>query len=178
VDELPPGQAARRQRIVAAAALLLERQPYEQVQVKDVAAEAHVALGTLYRYFRSKEQLCAAVLTSWGGWAPAPGATAEARLRARIDLLIASVEQRPHFFTMEHVLQSCPDPEVKQVQQAWSRAGATWLAADLPAQPAEMLWAIIDHVLRRATLHGGSFDDARATAHAFVDLLVEPLGLD
>lgn len=166
MTDLPAGQLARRERIVAAAAALLERQPYEQVQVKDVAAEAGVALGTLYRYFRSKEQLYAAVLASWGEWEPVPGG-----LRARTDALVSAVEKRPHFFTMEHVLQSCPDPEVRRAQQAWSRAGAAWLAGDLPAQQAEMLKAIIDHVLRQATLHGGSFEDARAIAHAFADLV-------
>ena len=38
---------------------------YEAVQMRDVAARADVALGTLYRYFSSKDQLLAAVRAYW-----------------------------------------------------------------------------------------------------------------
>lgn len=186
---LPPGQRARRRRIIDAASALLESQPYDAVQMKDVADRADVALGTMYRYFRSKEQLYAAVLEHWGSFDFEPAAaddhTAEERLRGRIDLLIASVERRPHFFTLEHALQSTTDPGVKARQQAWSRSGATWLAHELLAsgdeagrRAAEMLWAIVNHVLQQSTMHGAPYAEARATAHAFVDLLVAPFRLD
>ena len=38
---------------------------YERIQVKDVADEAGVALGTLYRYFNSKDHLFALALLDW-----------------------------------------------------------------------------------------------------------------
>ena len=38
---------------------------YEAVQMRDVAARADVALGTVYRYFASKDQLLTAVWTTW-----------------------------------------------------------------------------------------------------------------
>lgn len=40
---------------------------YDAVQMRDVAAEADVALGTLYRYFSSKDQLLVAVMGDWIG---------------------------------------------------------------------------------------------------------------
>ena len=64
-ESLIPNQRARRQRIVVSALSLLEQQPYEKIQMRDVAAEANVALGTVYRYFVSKEHLFAAVLVEW-----------------------------------------------------------------------------------------------------------------
>jgi AcrR family transcriptional regulator len=55
---------ARAQRIVATAIELAEKGGFEAVRLRDVAAEADVALGTLYRYFRSKEDLLIAALNS------------------------------------------------------------------------------------------------------------------
>jgi TetR/AcrR family transcriptional regulator, cholesterol catabolism regulator len=58
-------QLARKKRIVAAAIDLAERGGYDAVQMRDVAKRANVALGTLYRYFPSKDQLLASVWIDW-----------------------------------------------------------------------------------------------------------------
>lgn len=52
----------RARRIVEAAIELAEKGGFEAVRLRDVAAHAGVALGTLYRRFRSKEDLLLAVL--------------------------------------------------------------------------------------------------------------------
>lgn len=62
---LTKGQAERRQRVVDAALTLAARGGYEAVQMRDVAAEADVALGTIYRYFSSKDHLLAAAQLIW-----------------------------------------------------------------------------------------------------------------
>ena len=66
-------QLERRERILEAAIELAAEGGYEAVQMRDVAARAGVALGTLYRYFSSKDHLLAA---AWAHWA--------ARLEPRI----------------------------------------------------------------------------------------------
>jgi AcrR family transcriptional regulator len=58
-------QSARRQRVLAAAMELAREGGYEAVQMRDVAARADVALGTVYRYFSSKDQLLTAVWADW-----------------------------------------------------------------------------------------------------------------
>ncbi|WP_030326408.1 TetR/AcrR family transcriptional regulator [Streptomyces sp. NRRL B-3229] len=55
-------QIARRVRILRAASELAARDGLAGVQMQDVAKEARVALGTLYRYFPSKPYLFTAVL--------------------------------------------------------------------------------------------------------------------
>ncbi len=55
--------AARRERMVTAAVDLATTGGYEAVQMRDVAARAEVALGTLYRHFPSKDHLLLAALT-------------------------------------------------------------------------------------------------------------------
>ncbi|MGC5363957.1 TetR family transcriptional regulator [Streptomyces sp. DT24] len=55
-------QEARRRRILEAGARLAGRGGFEAVQMREVAEDAGVALGTLYRYFPSKVHLLVAVM--------------------------------------------------------------------------------------------------------------------
>jgi AcrR family transcriptional regulator len=54
---LARSQAARRRRVLDAALRLAADGGFDAVQMRDVAAAADVALGTVYRYFSSKERL-------------------------------------------------------------------------------------------------------------------------
>ncbi len=84
---LTASQADRRRRVVEAAVQLASEGGYELVQMRDVATRANVALGTIYRYFESKDQLLGAALVEWAeglerrlGQRPPVGDTAEARV--------------------------------------------------------------------------------------------------
>jgi TetR/AcrR family transcriptional regulator, cholesterol catabolism regulator len=59
---LTAAQVERRRRIVDAAVQLAREGGYDAVQMREVAAIADVALGTLYRYFPSKEHLLVSIL--------------------------------------------------------------------------------------------------------------------
>jgi len=61
-DTLTESQAARRDRILGAALELSAEGGFDAVQMREVAARADVALGTLYRYFPSKENLLLSVM--------------------------------------------------------------------------------------------------------------------
>jgi AcrR family transcriptional regulator len=52
----------REKRIVATAVALAEEGGFEAVRLRDVAARSEVALGTLYRHFRGKDDLLVAAL--------------------------------------------------------------------------------------------------------------------
>jgi len=54
---LGPNQRRRLRRILDAAVSLAERGGFEAVRLRDVAHESQVALGTLYKYFHSKEDI-------------------------------------------------------------------------------------------------------------------------
>ncbi len=54
--------AARKERLIAAATALAGEGGYDAVQMRDVAARAEVALGTLYRHYASKDQLLLAAM--------------------------------------------------------------------------------------------------------------------
>lgn len=53
---------ARTERILASAAALASEGGFEAVRIRDVAARADVALGTLYKRFRGKDEILMAVL--------------------------------------------------------------------------------------------------------------------
>lgn len=53
----------RRARIVEATVELADKGGFEAVRLRDVAREADVALGTVYRHFRGKEDLLVAALS-------------------------------------------------------------------------------------------------------------------
>src|SRR5215510_6251973 len=54
----------RGQQILDTAARLFDKRRYHELRMEDVAAQAGVAKGTLYRYFHDKEDLYIALLLS------------------------------------------------------------------------------------------------------------------
>jgi len=118
---LPRGQQERRDRIVRSAISLLEHGgEYDAIQMRDVAGDAGVALGTLYRYFTSKEHLYAAALLEWAANFPArepskraDGRSDEAQLRALMRRAVRAFERYPQMMRVEIVIESSPDPNAR-----------------------------------------------------------------
>ena len=99
---LTANQANRRRKVIAAAVELASEGGYELVQMRDVAGRAEVALGTIYRYFESKDQLLAAALAEWTAelerglnQRPAVGDTPEARAVDVIRRASRALERNP-----------------------------------------------------------------------------------
>lgn len=65
VEQLTESQRERRLRVVDAALRLAAEGGYDAVQMRDVSTEADVALGTIYRYFSSKDHLLVAAMAEW-----------------------------------------------------------------------------------------------------------------
>src|SRR3990172_6772256 len=59
---LRASQRTRRSRIIGSAVRLAASGGYDAVQMREVAADSKVALGTLYRYFPSKDHLLASAM--------------------------------------------------------------------------------------------------------------------
>ncbi|MDZ7678513.1 MAG: TetR/AcrR family transcriptional regulator [Acidimicrobiales bacterium] len=65
VRVLSPKQQSRRTDVVEAALELGRKGGYAAVQMREVASEANVALGTPYHYFSSKDHLLAEAMAAW-----------------------------------------------------------------------------------------------------------------
>ena len=99
---LTANQARRRERVVHAALELAAEGGYDAVQMREVAATAQVALGTIYRYFSSKDHLLAAAMADWTGalqtrllHAPPRGATPTDQLVDILRRACRNLEREP-----------------------------------------------------------------------------------
>ena len=170
--DLPAYQAARRQRIIDAARALLEERDYEQIQVRDVAYAADFAVGTVYRYFSSKDHLYAAVLHAWGSRfnqvSRSPDGTDPLRrLEIRMRKVLESFEKRPRFFRVLMLLLGSTDPSAQALLREFRESIQSLVQADLteldPAGAADhavLIWAVVSNLLTRTTFYGGSMADA------------------
>jgi len=93
----------RAKRIVETAVTLAERDGYQAVRLRDVAATAQVALGTVYKRFASKEEILIAALEQESeklvaklGKKPVPGDTPVERLRFVFNALTKGLLRRPN----------------------------------------------------------------------------------
>ena len=126
VDEatLTPNQVARRARVLDAALALAAEGGYDAVQMRDVASRAQVALGTIYRYFASKDHLLAECqLETWRSMGerialrPLQGATAADRVMDLIRRVMRTVEREPQQAAALITASSSPDPAVRGCQR-------------------------------------------------------------
>ena len=124
VRPLTRAQQARRQRVIDAAMSLGLEGGYEAVQMRDVAARADVAMGTVYRYFTSKDHLLAATLVHWvelleGRLAqqPARGELASERVLDVLDRALRAMGRQPKLVTAVFTSLSSPDPGAVGCQQ-------------------------------------------------------------
>jgi AcrR family transcriptional regulator len=101
---LATSQLRRLRKIVDAASKLAETGGFDAVRLRDVAEASGVALGTLYRYFRSKEDILVFLLAEELDSLeralrerPPGGATARERVGAVFGLTTRALTNRPHF---------------------------------------------------------------------------------
>jgi AcrR family transcriptional regulator len=117
-------QQARRQRVIDAAMALGLDGGYDAVQMRDVAARADVAMGTVYRYFTSKDHLLAATLVYWVeqldnrlAQVPAQGETSASRVMEALDRALRAMGRQPRLVGAVFTALASPDPAAIECQQ-------------------------------------------------------------
>ncbi|HXQ91093.1 MAG TPA: TetR family transcriptional regulator [Acidimicrobiales bacterium] len=121
---LTRAQEARRQRVIDAAMELGLEGGYESVQMRDVAARAHVAMGTVYRYFSSKDHLLAAALVFWVeqldarlAQVPARGSVASERVLDVLERALRAMGRQPRLVAAVFASLASPDLAAIECQQ-------------------------------------------------------------
>jgi AcrR family transcriptional regulator len=114
---LTGAQAARRQRVIDAAMELGAEGGYDAVQMRDVAARAQVAMGTVYRYFSSKDHVLAAALAGWAqalegrlAHAPPRGETPVDRVVDVLRRAVRAIDRQPRMMAAMVSAVSSLDP--------------------------------------------------------------------
>ena len=171
-----------RDRLERAALRVFARLGYRRATVRDVAAEAGVAVGLLYHYFRGKEALLLAVFergardVAASFAAAAAGTTPRDRLARLVHVSLDIVAEHRDYWRLHYVIRH--DPEVLAALgaalDAWSDGVRATLEAilaglghaDAPVR-ARVLFAAIDGVAQHYTL-----DPERYPRDAVADALV------
>jgi AcrR family transcriptional regulator len=115
-------QRARRRRVVDSGLNLLRTRDYDKIQVKDVAEEANVALGTVYNYFSSKDHLFAEVLIAWAATLgpsisrnPLRGTNDVERLTEVFHRSVRAFQRQPHLARLVATLETSSDPFATEI---------------------------------------------------------------
>jgi AcrR family transcriptional regulator len=116
-ETMTPNQRARRLRVVDAVLAMIRDGGVDDLQMRELAERSGVALGTVYRYFSSKDHVVAAALVEWAGEldqrmtrTPPPGATMEARLKAVLRSGVRAFQRDPEFARVMIMAGSSDDP--------------------------------------------------------------------
>jgi AcrR family transcriptional regulator len=185
-ESLTASQFARRERIVKVALDLLVNGDYEKIQMKDVAEASDVALGTVYRYFTSKEHLFAAVQLEWVKSLhrqilrrPPTGQSNLERLSQVLQKSVRAFQIQPQFYRVLLVLEVAKDPFAKELYEVMSReTEATYresLSGIDPKTAADLLrvvLAVLGAELRGWVLGRQSIDEVKQNLDAALTLLL------
>ncbi|MCK9896251.1 TetR family transcriptional regulator [Frankia sp. AgB32] len=193
VDGMTPRQRERRRVLTEAVIALVEEIGPEKLQMRDVAERSGVALGTMYRYFASKDHLLAA---AWADWHGRLAGRAQAELvrdhvRGRdapvegvLSLLrreLRSFRRHPNVARLVVMVQGSAEPFASEAIAEVTRAQDGVFAAlleEIPAQvaaPARMaINAMLSSGLREWVTGRRTLDDVQADLEAVVRHVLGP----
>lgn len=190
---MSPGQLDRRRRVLDAVIELVSAGRLEDMGMKDVAERSGVALGTIYRYFSSKDHVAAAALLEWaraldgrsGGRGREPGgagATMADRLVAILRRAVRAYQREPNFARLLILAATSNDPFASECYRELGESVYDALGTALdgldPAERRRVLdvvgavWyqALVDWVNDRRTIaqvYGATEDAARLVLAGF-----------
>jgi TetR/AcrR family transcriptional regulator, cholesterol catabolism regulator len=119
-DTMSPAQLDRRARVLDAVVDLVAAGRLEDMGMKDVAERSGVALGTIYRYFSSKDHVAAAALLEWARTLDGQAASARSnggaggsmtdRLVAILRRAVRAYQREPNFARLLILAATSTDP--------------------------------------------------------------------
>jgi AcrR family transcriptional regulator len=181
-------QEARRQRLIQAALALGAEGGYDAVQMREISEMADVALGTIYRYFSSKDHLLAAALAEWTGQLqnrlaqrPAQGGTAADQLVAVLSQACRALERQPRLAGALVKAMTSSDPGVAEAigrvgDQISGMTGG--ILAEFPEEVRAGIVDLIGHVWYSTLARWANglmpLDEVAPELERMVRLVVEP----
>ncbi|MDH3708042.1 MAG: TetR family transcriptional regulator [Acidimicrobiia bacterium] len=188
-ESLTERQAERRRRVVLAGIDLASEGGYDAVQMREVAARAEVALGTIYHYFSSKDHLMAAAMLDWieqfarqVEQRPAQGDSDRTRV---LDLLGRFTDAMSRDRALSSAVVTgfvSPSPEIAAIQDklhsTWSGAVGTAFGPEVDAPHRARIIRVLEHVwfsgLIGWVMGWMPLEQAITELHDAVDLLLPP----
>lgn len=145
IESMTSRQLVRRAKLIEAVIDLVGEIGSESVQMRGVAEHSGVALGTAYRYFRSKDHLLAVALAEWqerltrrlfiGGRLAEE--TALARVVTYTRRALRAFHRNPEMAALMVRMWSSSDPDVQVIIEQMGRSNTTLFERLLDGLPAE-----------------------------------------
>jgi len=154
-------QAAKRERILAAALKLFAHEPYQAVTMDRVAESAGVAKGTLYLYFPSKDALYLGILSDGLNTAyrtfqstADPRLPVAERLRRSIEVMVEFFDQRRDFLQFFATAEPRLAEERNRIIEASRERGFNFFASQIEEGIRTGAFRRIDPRLATFTIQG------------------------
>ena len=154
-------QAAKRERILAAALRLFAHEPYQAVTMDRVADAAGVAKGTLYLYFPSKDALYLGILSDGLNTAyrtfqstADPRLPVAERLRRSIEVMVEFFDQRRDFLQFFATAEPRLAEERNRIIEASRERGFNFFASQIEEGIRTGAFRRIDPRLATFTIQG------------------------
>jgi TetR/AcrR family transcriptional regulator, cholesterol catabolism regulator len=165
---------------------LLRDHDYARIQVRDVADRADVALGTVYRYFPSKDHLFGEALVQWAATLrtgitrrPLTGKNPGARLEEVLHRSVRAFSRHPQMAKLVSRFEVSEDPFATQVlDRLKSTTSAVYLDAlagvdhEVATKTMRVAESVLDATLRSWSAGRLTVDDVYAALSEAVELLV------
>jgi AcrR family transcriptional regulator len=152
-DTMTAAQLARRDRVVQAVVELVAAGRVDDLGMKDVAERSGVALGTIYRYFSSKDHLAAAALRAWaealdgtGPHAPLPDGSMADRLVIILRRAVRAYQRQPSFGRLLLLAANSTDPFASQCYREMGESVYATLGQALEELDGEQRRRVLDVV--------------------------------
>ena len=159
--EVNDEQAAKRERILAAALRLFAHEPYQAVTMDRVADAAGVAKGTLYLYFPSKDALYLGILSDGLNTAyrtfqstADPRLPVAERLRRSIEVMVEFFDQRRDFLQFFATAEPRLAEERNRIIEASRERGFNFFASQIEEGIRTGAFRRIDPRLATFTIQG------------------------
>ena len=187
VEPLNEASVRRRQRIVDVALELLRAGDYHTIQMREVAERAGVSLGTVYRYFASKEHLFGAVDLEWVRQLEAAmpedlpqAASNRERMGEALELVVAALENTPQLFRVVVMMEETSDVGARECYTRLSELTTTLVGRALrdldPATRRNILHimlAVLNQQLRWWSLGRLGIAEVRANLRGAVEVIFD-----
>ncbi len=187
-------QAAKRERILAAALKLFAHEPYQAVTMDRVADAAKVAKGTLYLYFPSKDALYLGVLSDGLNSAYStyqsstdPRLPVVQKLRRSIEVMVEFYDQRRDFLQFFATVEPRLAEASNRIIEAWRDRGFNFIVSLVeegirtgvfaPADP-RLATLAITGAIRSLLLYYGGGRPVSEISRELSNMMLRSLGAD
>lgn len=142
VESMTASQLERRSRILDAVLTLVAEDRVDDMLMREVVDRSGVALGTIYRYFSSKDHLVAAALVEWArkldarvAGLPAPELSKADRLKSLVRDGVRPFQHEPAYAQLMIRAASSTDPNASRCYHELGDIMVSAMAGALPELP-------------------------------------------